>query len=127
MREVTTNCKLTVRWYRFDYSTYISRFILKVRRNRLFKRREAEHRHTRPSERIFALFDRVRLFCRPHLVPCETMGQVDCIVTKRWLGMHKQAGTTKGTHNKRHPTNAGQQRYKSHKRQFPNQAVQASN
>ena len=36
--------------------------------------------------------------------------------------------TTKGTHNKRQPTNAGQQCYTSHKRQNPNQAtVKASN
>ena len=31
--------------------------------------------------------------------------------------------TTKGTHNKRQPTNAGQQRYTSHKRLTPNQAA----
>ena len=46
--------------------------------------------------------------------------------------MHNQAikeqETTKGAHNKRQSTNAGQQRYTSHKRQTPNQAaVKASN
>ena len=59
--------------------------------------------------------------------------QILCYKDTRWLGMRKQAGTRAGnhqrhTHDKLQHTNAGQQRYTSHKWQSFNQAaVHASN
>ena len=78
---------------------------------------------------------------------CLVKRRVCCYKETRWLGMHKQALLQRDaivghaeairtqsrkpskahTHNKLQPTNAGQKRYMSHKRQSSNQtAVQAS-
>ena len=67
-------------------------------------------------------------------LPCSTIAPSNKSVTKRRNGeeyisrQSPEQETTKGTHNKRQPANAGQQRYTSHERHSPNQAaVQASN